>query len=207
MLLTRFKTQQWKRVIALYTNPEIPLREKNIVLIGFMGVGKTTIGHYLSKKLYRDFIDVDHEIEKQHQLPITEIFKTFGEAKFRKMEKEYITSLCTNSRLKIISLGGGAFLQEEIRNICLSKCIVFFLDLTWDSWKDRLHLVVESRPVLQNKSLEEIEALFYSRQNIYSVNHSSVNTDVLDPEEAADYIIQTLKLGWEIYEPAANQLF
>ncbi len=90
-------------------------------------------------------------------------------------------------------------MQEEIRNICLSTSIVFFLDLTWETWKDRLQLIVDSRPVLQNKSLEEIENLFYTRQNLYALNHSSVNTDHLDPEEAADYIINTLKLGWEIY--------
>jgi shikimate kinase len=186
----------------MYMNADIPLREKNIILIGFMGVGKTTIGHYLAKKLYRDFIDVDYEIEKQHNMPINEIFKTFGEKKFREMEKDYILNLCVNTRLKIISLGGGAFLQEEIRNICLSTSIVYFLDLTWESWKSRLHLIVDSRPVLQDKSLKEIEDLFYSRQNIYSLNHSSISTDNLNPEEVADYIIHTLKLGWDMYEPA-----
>lgn len=180
---------------------DIPLREKNIILIGFMGVGKTTIGHRIANKLYRDFIDVDLEIEKQYNMPITQIFNSLGEQKFRQMEKDYILDLCSNSRLKIISLGGGAFLQEEIRNACLSTSIVFFIDLSWDLWKDRLHLIVDSRPILQDKSLDEIERLFYSRQNIYSLNNSKVRTDDLDPEEAADYIIQTLKLGWEIYAP------
>lgn len=179
----------------------IPLKEKNIVLIGFMGVGKTTIGQLLAHKLYRDFIDVDQQIEQEHGMPTTEIFKTLGEQQFRQMEKDHISNLCINTRLKVISLGGGAFLQEEIKKICLDTSIVFFLDLTWESWKDRLHMIVDTRPNLQNKSLEEIEALFYSRQHIYSLNHSKVKTDQLDPEEVADYIIQTLKLGWEIYEP------
>jgi shikimate kinase len=188
----------------LYLNNDIPLREKNIILIGFMGVGKTTIGHHLANKLYRDFIDVDHQIEKQYNMPITEIFKSLGEKQFRQMEKDHILDLCSNSRLKIVSLGGGAFLQEEIRNACLSTSIVFFLDLTWNSWKDRLEQIVDSRPILQDKSLEEIEELFYSRQNIYSLNNSKINTDKLDPEEAADYIIETLKFGWEMYEPVSN---
>jgi shikimate kinase len=184
----------------------ISLREKNIVLIGFMGVGKTTIGKLVANKLYRDFIDVDQEIEKQYKMPVSEIFKTIGEKKFREAEKNFISDLFKNTRLKVISLGGGAFLQEEIRNICLSTSIVLFLDLSWDSWKKRLSMIVDSRPVLMDKSIEEIEKLYYKRQNIYSLNNSKISTDSLDPQEVADYIIETLKLGWEIYEPQ-NDLF
>ena len=116
-----------------------------------------------------------------------------------------ICDLLTNTRLKIISLGGGAFMNEETRNVCLSTSIVFFLDLSWEAWKERMQLIVGSgRPVLQNKSLEEIEELFYKRHHIYSLNNSSISTDHLDPDEAADYIIHTLKLGWEIYEPNSS---
>ncbi|PZT56635.1 shikimate kinase [Paenibacillus silvae] len=171
------------------------------MLIGFMGVGKTSIGHHLASKLYRDFVDVDQEIEKQHAMPITEIFKAMGEQQFRAMEKDYIVDLCHNTRLKIVSLGGGAFLQEEIRQACLSTSIVLFLELGWESWKKRLHLIVDSRPVLQHKSMEEIEQLFQFRQQIYELNHSSVNTEQLNAEEAACYIIETLKFGWDMYDP------
>lgn len=185
----------------MHKDKQLPFKEKNIILIGFMGVGKTTIGIHIAKKLHRDFIDVDQEIEKQYDMPVTQIFKTMGEQKFRQMEKEYIVDVCNNSSLKIISLGGGAFLQEEIRNVCLSTSIVIFLDLTFNSWKDRLHLLMDNRPVLQNKTLEEIEDLYYSRQSIYAFHHSKVNTDDLDPEEIADNIVQSLKLNWEINEP------
>jgi len=181
------------------TSIEIPVRERNIILIGFMGVGKTTIGQLLAKKLYRDFIDVDHEIVKRYQMPVTDIFRTYGEAAFRNTERQAIEQLCL-SRLKIISLGGGAFLQPEIRKICLATSIVLLLDLSWESWKERLQLIVESRPVLQNKSLEEIECLFAARQQIYALNHSTVKTDSFDSEEAAEYILQTLKDGWELYD-------
>lgn len=180
----------------------IPIKERNIVLTGFMGVGKTTIGKIVADRLYRDFLDADHEIERRHGMPVSEIFKTMGEPKFRRMEREYIIDLCENTRLKIISLGGGAFMQEEIRKACLSTSIVFFLDLSWDSWKDRIHLIMDNRPVLQAKSMEEIEQLFYSRQQAYSLNNSTVKTDNLDPGEVADQIIRTLKLGYEIYEPS-----
>ncbi|QJD84615.1 shikimate kinase [Cohnella herbarum] len=179
----------------------IPNEEKNIVLIGFMGVGKTTIGLHLAKKLLRDFVDVDQEIEKQHQMPISQIFKTLGEQRFRQMEKDYIVQLCDSSRLKVVSLGGGAFMQDEIRSACLSSSIVIFLDLAWDSWKDRIHLLMDNRPVLQEKSLEEIQELYHSRLQAYSLNHSRVCTDGLKPEEIADRIIDTLKSEYEINVP------
>lgn len=177
---------------------EIPLRERSIVFIGFMGVGKTTIGQLVAKKLYRDFIDVDAEIEKDYGMPITDIFAKLGEKEFRQREKDYILKVC-EQRLNIISLGGGAFLQKEIRDACLQNCIVFFLDMSWESWKDRISLIIDSRPVLQGRSLEEIERLFYERREIYQDHHSKILTDDLDMEEAADYIVDSLKLAWELH--------
>lgn len=164
-----------------------------------MGVGKTTIGKLVAKKLFRDFTDVDEEIEKEYDMPVTQIFNKIGEKAFREKEKNVITSLC-KKKLQIISLGGGAFLQEEIRKVCLSSCIVFFLDLSWENWKDRISLIIDSRPVLQGKSIEEIEELFYKRQNLYSVHHSKIETDNQEVDEIADYIVDSIKLAWELYE-------
>ncbi len=133
-------------------------------------------------------------------MPTTEIFKKFGEKAFREKEKSVIESF-SQQQLKIISVGGGAFLQEDIRNICLSNCIVFYLDLSWEYWKERIGLLIDSRPVLQSRSLEEIEELFYTRQEIYSYHHSKVNTNDLDVDEVADFIVDSLKVAWDIYEP------
>lgn len=181
-------------------NKNTSLRMQSIVFIGFMGVGKTTIGQKVARKLYRDFIDIDQEIEKEFSMSTTEIFKKFGEKAFREKEKSVIESL-SQQQLKIISVGGGAFLQEDIRNICLSNCIVFYLDLSWEYWKERIGLLIDSRPVLQSRSLEEIEELFYTRQEIYSYHHSKVNTNDLDVDEVADFIVDSLKVAWDIYEP------
>lgn len=177
---------------------ELPLRERSIVFIGFMGVGKTTIGKLVAKKLYRDFIDIDVELEKEFQMPIPEVFEKLGEKVFREKEKE-LTIRLVQQKLHIISVGGGAFMQEEIRKACLESCIVFFLDLSWDSWKERISLIVDSRPVLQGKSLEEIESLFYKRRELYEKHHSKVSTDNLDEVAAADYIVESIKLAWELY--------
>jgi shikimate kinase len=181
------------------TNRDVPLREKSIVFIGFMGVGKTTIGKLVAKKLYRDFIDIDEEIEKEYKMPVSQIFNKIGEKAFREREKSLITSIC-EKKLKIISVGGGAFLQEEIKKVCLDSCIVFYLDLSWEGWKDRISLIIDSRPVLQGKSIEEIQELFYKRKEIYSDHHSKVETDNQETEEIADYIVDSLKLAWELYE-------
>ncbi|UOF91180.1 shikimate kinase [Fodinisporobacter ferrooxydans] len=184
-------------------NSVIPLRERNIAFIGFMGVGKTTIGELVANKLVRDFIDIDKEIENEYQMPTSEIFKTIGEKAFRKKERDYVEKFC-QKRLQVISLGGGAFLQEEIRNICLSTCIIFFLDISWERWKERLNLIIDSRPVLQGRNLEEIEELFHKRREIYSIHNSKFTTDNLDAEEIADYITDSLKLAWELYEPQVD---
>jgi shikimate kinase len=187
--------------VSVLLMSDIPIREKNIVLIGFMGVGKTTVGQLVAKKLYRDFIDVDVEIEKMYNMPITEIFRKVGENEFRRVEKEFIVNLCNHQTLKIISLGGGAYLQEEVRKACLSKCIVYFLDLSWECWKERLPLIIDSRPVLQNKTLEEIEDLFFKRRKAYSLHNSKISTNDLDAETVANHIVESIKFAWDIYQP------
>ncbi|WP_375540701.1 shikimate kinase [Virgibacillus saliphilus] len=179
---------------------EVPLREKSIVLIGFMGVGKTSIGRAVARRLYRDFVDIDEVIEQEYGMPTSDIFQTIGEEAFREKEKETIIDYC-KQKLKIISVGGGAFLQEEIRDTCLSECIVFFLDLSWEHWQERISLLIDSRPVLQGKNIDEIKELFHKRQPIYEKHHSKVETDNLIIDEVAEFITDSLKTAWDIYEP------
>jgi shikimate kinase len=175
---------------------KMSLTTQNILFIGFMGVGKTTIGKEVARKLSRDFVDIDEEIEKEFNMPTTEIFKKIGEQAFREKEKSLIEHY-SQQELKIISVGGGAFLQEEIRKICLANCIVLFLDLSWEYWKERIGLIIDSRPVLQGRTPSEIQELFNSRQEIYSYHHLKVNTDALDVEEIVDYVTESLTLAWQ----------
>ncbi|OIK10471.1 shikimate kinase [Bacillus sp. MUM 116] len=161
-----------------------------------MGAGKTTIGKILAEKLNREFIDIDEEIEKEFSMPVSQIFKQYGEKIFREREKSLITEKCNQGR-QIISVGGGAFLQKEIRKICLATCTVIFLDISWECWKDRISLIIDSRPVLQGKSMDEIEELFYKRQEVYAQHHINIKTDQKCPEEVADDIIDSLKFPGE----------
>jgi shikimate kinase len=175
---------------------EAGLRDKSIVLIGFMGAGKTTIGQLVAEKLSRPFIDIDKEIENEYGMPITDIFTKMGEKVFREKEKEVIMNFSEKKR-NVLSLGGGAFLQEEVRKACLKNCLVFYLDVSWDVWKERIHLLIDSRPVLKDRSLEDIEALFHTRRAIYSDHHWRIETDNREPEDIANNIVESLKYMWE----------
>jgi shikimate kinase len=171
--------------------------QKSIIFIGFMGVGKTTIGKLVADKLLRPFVDIDEEIEKEYGMPVSQIFKEIGEKAFRDREKQLIAELANQER-KVISLGGGAFLQEEIRKICLSSCIVIHLDLSLESWKERLSLIFDSRPVLHGKSIGEMEELYDNRQEIYAQHHLKISTDNQNADNIAEQIISTLSLEFGV---------
>ncbi|MFC3041327.1 shikimate kinase [Virgibacillus xinjiangensis] len=168
------------------------ITQKSIVLIGFMGAGKTTVGMELAKQYGRPFIDTDEEIEKAFGMPATEIFQTHGERAFRKKEKEVITAYARQPG-NIISVGGGAFLQEELKEVCMSNSIVIFLEISWPYWQDRLSVLIDTRPVLQGKSIKEIQELFEQRQQVYRSHHLKVNTDNLTPEQTAQHIFTELQ--------------
>lgn len=181
-------------------NFPLSVREKSIVCTGFMGAGKTTVGKLLARRLYRDFIDIDEEIEKAFGMPIPEIFNVYGEQAFRDKERELIKAFGTQPLL-VISVGGGAFLQEENRRNCLANCTVLYFDISWDSWKERIHILTETRPLLKDKTLQEMEQLFRERQSIYAANHSEFRVDNIEAMDAADYLADSLKMSWDIHAP------
>ncbi|QQK78456.1 shikimate kinase [Salicibibacter cibarius] len=160
-----------------------------------MGSGKTMIGEALAKKLNKSFADIDKIIEEKENMPITEIFKKEGEAAFRAKEKMEIADYLTGPSAgnAVVSVGGGAFLQEEVRHICMKNATVIFLHISWTAWLERLDMLVETRPVLHGKTISEIQTLYDDRQTVYDQHHYRVTVDGLDPEEASDKIISTLR--------------
>ncbi|WP_419880896.1 shikimate kinase [Peribacillus sp. B-H-3] len=170
----------------------IPAGVQSIVLIGFMGAGKTTAGKKLAEMLHRNFVDIDEEIEKEFQLPAAEIFSKYGEKTFREKEKELIRRF-SQKEMYVISVGGGAFLQKEIRDICLAHCTVIFIEMSWDFWKERIPLIIGTRPVLQDKTMEQIRKLFIARQEIYTYHHHKISADTLNAEEAAAAIAKIIE--------------
>ncbi|UZK66367.1 shikimate kinase [Sphingomonas sp. M1-B02] len=107
--------------------PIWPWKGKPIVLVGLMGVGKTTVGRRLAQRMRLPFVDADHEIEAAAGLTISEIFERFGEPHFRDGERRVIARLIDGTP-KVIATGGGAFLNEATRALILDQAIAIWLD-------------------------------------------------------------------------------
>ena len=122
---------------------------KNLILTGMMGVGKSTVGKNLAKKLSYNFIDIDKTIEFEENLSINSIFKNKGEPYFRKIEKIITLRELKNSS-SVISLGGGAFLNKAIRKLVKSSGISFWLDINIEKLVLRLKMS-RKRPLLFKK--------------------------------------------------------
>ena len=107
--------------------------KENLVFLGMMGSGKSSIGLMVSKKLNIDFVDVDQEIEKKIGMTISKIFENKGEKYFREIE-ELITLKLLRKNKRVISLGGGAFLNNRIKKEVLDNHISFWLSGILKHW-------------------------------------------------------------------------
>lgn len=127
--------------------------KSNLILIGFMGSGKSTVGKLLAKMLEMNFIDTDHEIEKEQGRTVQEIFSLYGEEYFRNLEKLMCKKLSTANNA-IISTGGGIILNKENIDNLKTDGVVFFLDVSKKSLYNRL-ISSKGRPLLDGDELFE----------------------------------------------------
>ena len=160
--------------------------EKNIVLVGMMGSGKSSIGKLLSKKTGLNFIDIDVLIEKKENKSITEIFKLNGEKYFRDLE-EKISIKKLKEYNNVISLGGGAFLNAKIRKQSSFNSITIWLNWKTSTLIDRIK-DSKKRPVITNLKANEIKDLIEERSKIYNSSDYKVNCDKLSKSEIVDKI-------------------
>ena len=160
--------------------------EKNIVLVGMMGSGKSSIGKLLSKKTGLDFIDIDALIEKKENKSITEIFNLNGEKYFRDLE-EKISIKKLKEYNNVISLGGGAFLNSKIRKQSSLNSITVWLNWKTSTLIDRIK-DSKKRPVVTNLKANEIKGLIEERSKVYNSSDYKVNCDKLSKSEIVDKI-------------------
>jgi len=160
---------------------------KNLVFLGMMGSGKSSIGLLISKKLKLDFIDIDKEIENELDLSISKIFETKGEDYFRKFE-EKITLKKLKFSSTIISLGGGAFANKNIRKEVLKNHISFWLNWNKETLLNRIKNS-KKRPLAVNLTENELIDLIKKRSNIYSKALYEIKCDNLSKSEIVKKIL------------------
>ena len=161
---------------------------KNIVLLGMMGSGKSTIGYLLSKNINFTFLDIDKFIEKETNLKIHDIFEKKGENYFRDIE-EKITLKLLKSKGKIISLGGGGFLNKKIRKEILKNHVSFWLNWKSSTLINRISRS-KKRPLAFKSSENNLKKLINERSNIYSEAKFKINCETLTKNMIVKNIIE-----------------
>lgn len=167
---------------------------KNIVLIGFMGTGKTSTGRLLAGRLNRPFIDIDKKIEQETELSISDIFQLYGEDHFRQLEREAISRVARYTNT-VIATGGGVVLKQE--NMIRLKNTGIIVSLTAS-----LETILERtsrrgvRPLLDCEDrAERVAKLFHDRASLYMKADYTLDTTCMSPHQVTERIIVLLREG------------
>ena len=168
--------------------------EKNILIIGMTGVGKTTIGRQLSKRIRSNFFDSDYQIEEFSGLKITEFFSKYGDEEFRKLERKIIKKLVEENRKSIISTGAGFFSDNDFNHYILSNTITIFLDAKFETIFERLKGNIKNRPKLFGENLEKkLKFMYTSRIENYKKARIILRVDGLSIHEIVTRIVYLLE--------------
>ena len=169
------------------------ISNKNLVFLGMMGSGKSSIGNLVSKKLGLPFVDIDNLIIKNTGMSVSEIFETKGENYFRNLE-EKITLKCLKKNKIVISLGGGGFINSKIRKEILNNHFSF-----WLNWDDSILIKRikgnNKRPLVFKSTDQEIKAIIKDRSRIYSDAQFKINCNKLTKTEIVKKIIKIYELN------------
>lgn len=163
------------------------MKVKNIVLVGFMGTGKSTIARKLADRLGWNIIDTDQLVEKAEALSISEIFKSNGENYFRKVESKVIHEVMQRKK-QVIATGGGAVLSDENRDIMLNNGLVVAL-------KSDVKTIIErvsrdrNRPLLKGDVRKNVYELVEKRKHAYDFAHLQIDTSSSSMDEVLEEII------------------
>ena len=167
--------------------------DRPIVLIGMMGVGKSTVGRRLAARLGLPFVDADEEIAHAAGMSIPEIFARYGEEGFRDGERRVIARLIEEGR-KVIATGGGAFINEQTRTLILDRAITIWLDADLDVLVERVSRR-EGRPLLEGKDSRKVLAeLGAVRNPVYALAPHRITSGTGPHEQTVEKIVETLSL-------------
>ena len=183
----------------------LTLKKNIIALVGFMGVGKSSLGRVLSKKLNFSHIDTDIVIEKKKNMNISDIFEFYGENYFRELEQDIIIDIINNNKNTVISLGGGSFLNIEIREKIKKSCISIWLNANIDVIYNRIENSKNIRPLLSKTNKNDLEALLKKRSFIYKEADIKIETGNLNKNSLIEEILNKLKSlehKYENYKPS-----
>ena len=167
----------------------------NLFLIGMMGSWKSTVGRELSKVMDMEFVDTDDAIEEINEMEMADIFKEFGEKRFREMEKAFFIEKAKQPG-QIFSTGGGIILRKENRKVLQNYGICFFLEASPQTLADRIHKTTKRPLLTDSDNLEEtLQTIWNDRSELYqNCAHHIIKTDVLNPPEVLDEILKILEV-------------
>lgn len=174
-------------------------RMRRIFLIGYMGAGKTTLGKELAKQMNLSYIDLDHHIEQRYCQTVRKIFDEKGEDAFREIEKKVLEEVASFENI-IISTGGGAPCFFDNMSLMKDTGLTVYLKATTDELIRRIELNKQARPVLQNRSAEElvsfIDEALKVRLPFYEQAHIHFDAEMMNTAE--DIVALTEKLKQQI---------
>lgn len=166
--------------------------DRSIVLIGLMGVGKTTVGRRLAKALRLDFRDADEEVERAAGRSVSEIFDDFGETAFRDGERKVIARLLDEPPM-VLALGGGAFIDPQTRALVKAKGVSVWLRADVDTLARRVTRR-DTRPLLRNGDPREIlQRLLEARSPAYAEAEIHVDASAGSHQATMDAIMRALE--------------
>ncbi|WP_233281578.1 shikimate kinase [Sphingomonas changnyeongensis] len=165
--------------------------DRPIVLVGLMGVGKSTVGRRLAQRLGLPFVDADDEIVAAAGMPITEIFERYGEPYFRDGERRVIARLIDGTP-KVIATGGGAFMNAATRALILDKAIAIWLDADVDTLVARVKRR-ETRPLLKGRDPRAVlTALAAERNPVYALAPIRIRSNASPHQQTVRAILKAL---------------
>lgn len=158
--------------------------EQNIILIGMMGTGKSTVGEILAEKLGYSLVDLDASIVAQEGMTIPEMFELRGEPYFRNAETSALRNVLSSGGRKVVATGGGCVLREENRELMLQGGFVVALTAEAEAIVERVK-GDQNRPLLAGGAEERIRTILEERKDVYRFAHFTVDTSRIGADEVA----------------------